>query len=126
MKPETVSFVNRLPNFVVKSESNAEFWNPTSIIPILTPDPVSVVFELLCGLSLSYEKVVSFHVNPELVVVTVGLVVTGAEGCVLVPVSGVVGVADEVLLPPPPPPPQLINKAASATRTDFLVKLCFL
>ena len=129
MKSETVSFVRRVPNFAVKSPSNAEFWYPTSIIPTLTPEPVSVEFELLCGLSLLYERVVSFHATTELVAVTVGLVVTGAVG--FVPVSGDgdgvgVGVVDAEPPPPPPPPPQLINKADNAIRIDFLVKLYFL
>ena len=128
VNPGTVSFVKRLPNFCVRSAEKAEFSNPTSITPTLTLDPVSVVFELLCGLSLLYERVESFHVNPEVVFVTVGLFVTGAGlvGCVA-GVVGVVGVAADVEPPPPPPPPpQLINKAANPIRMELFLKLCFL
>ena len=76
MNPGTVSFDKRLPNFADKSASNDEFWNPTSIIPILTLEPVNVEFELLCGLSLLYEKVESFHAIELADLVTVGLVFT--------------------------------------------------
>ena len=100
MNPGTVSFVKRLPNFCVRSAEKVEFSNPTSIIPTLTFEPVSAVFELLCGLFLLYDRVVSFHVNPGAAVVTVGLFVTGAGvvGCVagVVGVLGVVGVAADV------------------------------
>ena len=119
MNPGTVSFDKRFPNFVDKSASNDEFWNPTSIIPILTLEPVNVEFELLCGLSLLYEKVESFHAIELADLVTVGLVFTGAVG--REPVSDV-GVLDDV---EPPPPPQLTNNAVNAIRIDFFLKLYF-
>ena len=88
-------------------------------------EPVNVEFELLCGLSLLYEKVESFHAIELADLVTVGLVFTGAVG--REPVSDV-GVLDDVEPPPPPPPPppQLTSNAVNAIRIDFFLKLYFL
>jgi len=80
-------------------------------------EPVNVEFELLCGLSLLYEKVESFHAIELADLVTVGLVFTGAVG--REPVSDV-GVLDDV---EPPPPPQLTNNAVNAIRIDFFIQI---
>ena len=87
-------------------------------------EPVNVEFELLCGLSLLYEKVESFHAIELADLVTVGLVFTGAVG--REPVSDVGGLDDvEPPPPPPPPPPQLTNNAVNAIRIDFFFEVVF-
>ena len=63
-----------------------------------------------------------FQPIPEVVVVTVGFVVTGA-GSVGVGVAA--AVPPELPPPPPPPPPQLISSAANPRIIVLLAKLCF-